>query len=87
MVDLIEKAVQDLSPETSQFKVLCFLAFRGASQPSAISDEIDVPAGTVRPTLRSLLKKGYLAQQEDGTYRSMVPFTDFISHLYSQGKK
>jgi DNA-binding IclR family transcriptional regulator len=87
VVDLIEKAVQDLSPGTSQFKVLCFLAFRGASQPSAISDETSIPAGTVRPALRSLLEKGYVRQQEDGTYRSMISFTDVISHLYSQGKK
>ena len=87
MVDLIEKAVQDLSPGTSQFKVLCFLAFRGASQPSAISDETSIPAGTVRPALRSPLEKGYVRQQEDGTYRSMISFTDVISHLYSQGKK
>jgi DNA-binding IclR family transcriptional regulator len=87
LVDLIEKAVQDLSPGTSQFKVLCFLAFRGASQPSAISDETRIPAGTVRPALRSLLEKGYVRQQEDGTYRSMISFTDVISHLYSQGKK
>jgi DNA-binding IclR family transcriptional regulator len=87
VVDLIEKAVQDLSPGTSQFKVLCFLAFRGASQPSAISDETSIPAGTVRPALRSLLEKGYVRQHEDGTYRSMISFTDVISHLYSQGKK
>jgi len=87
VVNLIEKAVQDLSPGTSQFKVLCFLAFRGASQPSAISDETSIPAGTVRPALRSLLEKGYVRQQEDGTYRSMISFTDVISHLYSQGKK
>jgi len=67
--------------------ILGWLAPLKARKPSIISDEIDVPAGTVRPALRSLLEKGYVRQQEDGTYRSMITFTDIISHLYSQGKK
>jgi DNA-binding MarR family transcriptional regulator len=85
MADLIEKATQELKPDTAQFKVLTFLAFRGASQPSAISEETGIAPGTVRPALRSLLDKGYVKQQEDGTYRSNVPFTDFVSTLF--GKK
>jgi len=81
----MEKAMQELKPDTAQFKVLAYLAFRGANQPSAISGDTGIAPGTVRPALRSLLDKGYVKQQEDGTYRSNVPFTDFVSYLF--GKK
>jgi DNA-binding MarR family transcriptional regulator len=84
MADLMEKATQELKPDTAQFKVLAFLAFRGASQPSAISEETGIAPGTVRPALRSLLDKGYVKQQDDGTYRSGVPFTDFVSYMFAK---
>ena len=84
MVELIEKATQELKPDTAQFKVLVFLAFRGESLPNAISEETGIAAGTVRPALRSLLDKGYVKQQEDGTYRSRVPFTDFVSYIFAK---
>ena len=50
-----EQALEDVSPKTSQFKVLVYLSFRGASQPTDISDQTGIPAGTVRPALRTLL--------------------------------
>jgi DNA-binding IclR family transcriptional regulator len=62
------------------------LAFKGPSQPSAISSETGIAPGTVRPALRSLLDRGYVLQQEDGGYRSLVPFTDMVSHLYASLK-
>lgn len=84
MVELIDKATQELKPDTAQFKVLAFLAFRGACLPGAISEETGIAPGTVRPALRSLLDKGYVRQQEDGTYRSAIPFTDFVSYVFSK---
>ena len=87
MPDLVDKAVQELGPWTSQFKVLVFLAFRGSCTPASISEGTGIPAGTVRPSLRSLLDKGYVKQLDDGTYKSEVPFTDFVSDLYAQIKK
>ncbi|MDP2901011.1 MAG: winged helix-turn-helix domain-containing protein [Candidatus Bathyarchaeota archaeon] len=84
MVELIEKATQELKPDTAQFKVLAFLAFRGACLPGAISEDTGIAPGTVRPALRSLLDKGYVRQQEDGTYRSAIPFTDFVSYVFSK---
>ena len=78
----IEKATQELKPDTAQFKVLVYLAFRGPSPPSAISSETGMAPGTVRPALRSLLDKNYVKQQEDGTYRSSIPFTDFVSYIF-----
>ena len=87
MSDTIEKLIQDLNPNTSQFRVLTYLAFKGPSQPNAISEETGMPPGTVRPALRGLLDKKYVSQLDDGTYKSMISFTDFISYLYSQNKK
>ncbi|HUV34188.1 MAG TPA: MarR family transcriptional regulator [Candidatus Desulfaltia sp.] len=86
MSETWDKVLKDVSPTTSQFKVLVYLAFRGPSQPSDISSETGIAPGTVRPALRTLLDKGYVAQQEDGSYRSLVPFTDVVSHLYAVQK-
>ncbi|MCW4050057.1 MAG: helix-turn-helix domain-containing protein [Candidatus Bathyarchaeota archaeon] len=83
MSETMKKLLKEISPKTSQFKVLTFLAFRGATQPSEISGETGIPAGTVRPALRTLLDKGYVEQMDDGAYRSLVPFTEIVSHLYS----
>ena len=79
--------LENVSPKTSQFKVLTLLAFKGATQPADISTDTDIPAGTVRPALRTLLDKGYAVQNEDGSYKSLVPFTEIVSHLYSVSKK
>ena len=84
MVELIEKATQELKPDTAQFKALTYLAFRGPSLPGAISDETGIAPGTVRPALRSLLEKGYVKQLEDGTYMSVIPFTDFVSYIFAK---
>ena len=82
-----EKVLSDVSPTTSQFKVLVYLSFKGAAQPSNISTETGIAAGTVRPALRTLLEKEYVKQRDDGSYHSLVPFTEIVSHLYSVGKK
>jgi DNA-binding MarR family transcriptional regulator len=84
MVEPIEKAMQELKPDTAQFKVLTYLAFRGPSPPSSISSETGIAPGTVRPALRSLLDKKYVKQQEDGTYKSSIPFTDFVSYVFAK---
>ncbi|MBM3291198.1 winged helix-turn-helix transcriptional regulator [Candidatus Bathyarchaeota archaeon] len=86
MVELMDRIINDLSPGTSQFKVMVFLSFRGPSSPSVISDETGMPSGTVRPSLRNLLEKGYVKQLEDGNYKSNIPFTEFISYLYTTTK-
>ena len=80
--ELWEKVLEDLNPSTSQFKVLLYLAFRGPCQPSEISDNTEIPPGTVRPALRTLLEKGYINQKGDGDYKSLIPFTEILSQLY-----
>ena len=82
-----EKVLGDVSPTTSQFKVLVYLSFKGAALPADISNETGIAAGTVRPALRTLLEKGYVKQREGGSYHSLVPFTEIVSHLYSVVKK
>ena len=84
MTDLIDKVMQELKPDTAQFKVLTYLAFKGASLPGAISEETGIAPGTVRPTLRSLLDKGYVKQMADSTYRSTISFTDFVSYIFTK---
>ena len=82
-----DKVLEDISPSTSQFKVLVYLSFKGVMQPTDISNETGIPAGTVRPALRTLLDKGYVQQKEDSSYMSLIPFTEIVSHLYSVVKK
>lgn len=81
------EVLENVSPKTSQFKVLTHLAFKGVTQPADISADTGIPAGTVRPALKTLLDKGYALQGENGSYKSLVPFTDCVSHLYSLNKK
>lgn len=86
MTDLLDLVLKDVSPKTVQFKVLTYLAFRGPSSPVDISEETGISPGSVRPALRTLLDKGYIKQLGDGSYRSLVPFTDIVSYLYSVSK-
>jgi DNA-binding MarR family transcriptional regulator len=78
------KVLDNISPKTSQFKILVYLAFKGPSHPSDVSKETSISQGTVRPSLRALLDKGFVNQLDDGAYKSLIPFTDIISHLYSK---
>lgn len=83
MSRLLKKMLNDLNPNTSQFKVLVYLAFKGPTSPSQISEDTGISPGTVRPALRALLSKGYLTQLKDGSYKSEIMFPDIISNLYS----
>jgi len=86
MSKLLDKALDDLTPGTSQFNVLVYLAFKGPSLPREISDDTRMSPGTVRPALRALLSKKYVAQLEDGSYQSKIAFTDFLSDIYARFK-
>ncbi len=83
MSKLLDKALKDLNPGTSQFKVLVYLAFKGPASPSQITQETGISPGTVRPALRALLSKKYLTQGMDGSYESRISFTELISDIYS----
>ena len=83
------EVLENVSSKTSQFKVLTYVAFKGASRPAELSTDTGIPAGTVRRALRTLLDKGYVVQhaRARGGYSSLVPFTDIVSHLYLVNKK
>ena len=87
MRGLLDEAFRRLSPGRSLFKILVYLSFKGVSRPSEIAEETGLPAGTVRPALRSLLEMGLVAQQEDGSYISNIPFTEIISDIYRRLSK
>lgn len=87
MADLLEKAIRELSPTTSRFKVLVYLSFKGPSLPGQVAEDTGIPSGTVRPALRFLLGKRFVAQQRDGSYRSKIAFTDIVSDLYKRQEK
>jgi DNA-binding MarR family transcriptional regulator len=82
MSNLIDKALSDLNPGTSQFQVLIYLAFKGSASPSQIAEETGISPGTVRPALRALLSKKYITQGRDGSYQSEIAFTEIISDVY-----
>jgi DNA-binding MarR family transcriptional regulator len=83
MSKLLEKALNDLSPKSSQFRVLLYLAFKGPASPSIIAEETGISPGTVRPALRALLSKKYVTQERDGSYKSKIAFTDIVSDIYA----
>ncbi|MBL7079029.1 helix-turn-helix domain-containing protein [Candidatus Bathyarchaeota archaeon] len=75
--------MKELSPKSSQFKVLIYLAFEGPSSPTQIAEDTGISPGTVRPALRALFSKKYVTQERDRSYKSKVPFTDIVSDLFT----
>jgi DNA-binding MarR family transcriptional regulator len=82
MSKLLDRALKDLSPGSSQFKVLLYLAFKGPASPSTIAEETGISPGTVRPALRALLTKRYVTQESDRSYKSKIAFTEIVSDIY-----
>jgi DNA-binding MarR family transcriptional regulator len=81
--EIWEKALKEISPKSSKFKVLIYLAFEGPASPTQIAEETGISPGTVRPALRALLSKKFVTQERDRSYRSKVPFTEIVSDLFT----
>ena len=82
---LWKQAIDKINPETSAFQVLIYLAFSIEScKPADISKATGLPPGTIRPTIRSLLKMGFVDQEPNGLYRSKIPFTEIISDMFQR---
>ena len=75
--------MKELSPKSSQFKVLIYLAFDGPASPTQIAEETGISPGTVRPALRALLSKKFVTQERNRSYKSKIPFTDIVSDLFT----
>jgi len=84
MSELAERILEELDPDTSLFKVLVYLSFRGPCRPADVSRETGIKPGTVRPALRDLLEKGFVEQVSEGVYRSLVPFTDMVALVFKK---
>jgi len=83
--DLWKQAKKKINPDTSAFQVLIYLAFsKEPCKPSEISKATGLPPGTIRPTIRSLLKMGFVDQEPNGLYISKISFTEIISDMFQR---
>jgi DNA-binding IclR family transcriptional regulator len=85
MQDLWKQVLDKINPETSLFQVLIYLAFsKEPCKPAEISKYTGLPPGTIRPAIRSLLKMGFVYQDQNGLYRSKIPFTEIVSDIFQR---
>jgi predicted transcriptional regulator len=80
--------LDQLEPDTSAYKILCHLAFRGnVLKPQEIAKELGENGSTVRARLAELKKQGLVEVKTEGYYAVISPY-DFIIKLYRDlGKK
>jgi len=83
---ILDRALEELSSTTSLFKIFLHLSIRGAMSPSQIAEETGIPPRTVRPALRTLLRRGYVKKREDGSYEAVERLTlvEVLSHIYTK---
>lgn len=83
MSDFWKQVLNKINPETSLFQVLVYLAFsKEPCKPAEISKYTGLLPGTIRPAIRSLLKMGFVYQDQNGLYRSKIPFTVIVSDIF-----
>jgi predicted transcriptional regulator len=76
------KQLDELEPETSAYKILCHLAFRGSTlKPQEIAQELGENGSTVRARLAELKKQGLVEAKPEGYYAVVSPY-DIIMKLY-----
>ena len=76
------KKLDELEPETSAYKILCHLAFRGSVlKPQEIAAELGENGSTVRARLAELKKQGLVEAKPEGYYSVVSPY-DIIMKLY-----
>jgi DNA-binding IclR family transcriptional regulator len=82
-----EAELDGLKLDTAAFKVLSYLAFRGAPlKPAQISEGTDLKPSTVRARLAEMKEKGLVTQSPAG-YNSAVNPYDILMKLYRVIKK
>jgi Mn-dependent DtxR family transcriptional regulator len=76
------KKLDELVPETSAYKILCHLAFRGSVlKPQEIAEELGENGSTVRARLAELKKQGLVEAKPEGYYSVVTPY-DIVMKLY-----
>ncbi len=80
--------LDQLEPETSAYKILCHLAFRGSIlKPQEIAEALRENGSTVRARLAELKKAGLVEGRPEG-YISIVTPYDLIMKIYrDMGRK
>lgn len=77
-----KKPLDALGLETSAFKILCYLSFRGgALKPSAIAEGVGMKASTVRARLAELKRIGLISATPEGYVSNLLPY-DILMRLY-----
>lgn len=81
------KKLDELEPQTSAYKILCHLAFRGSVlKPQEIAGELGENGSTVRARLAELKKQGLVEAKPEGYYSTVSPY-DIIMKLYRDLEK
>jgi len=79
--------IDELEPQTSAYKILCHLAFRGSTlKPQEIAHELGENGSTVRARLAELKKQGLVEVKPEGYYSIISPY-DIIMKLYRDLEK
>jgi len=79
--------LDELDPETSAFKILVHLTFRGqAMKPIDISRELGENSSSVRARLAELKRDGLVDSRGDG-YVALITAYDVLMKLYRRPKE
>jgi len=74
--------LDQLEVETSAYKILCHLAFRGSVlKPQEIAGALGENGSTVRARLAELKKQGLVEARPDGYVSAVTPY-DLIMKVY-----
>ncbi len=74
--------LDEIEPDTSAYKILCHLAFRGnVLKPQEIAAELGENGSTVRARLAELRKQGLVDARPEGYIAVVTPY-DIIIKLY-----
>jgi DNA-binding transcriptional ArsR family regulator len=74
--------LDQIEPDTSAYKILCHLAFRGSVlKPQEIAEALKENGSTVRARLAELKKQGLVDARPEGYVAVVTPY-DIIIKLY-----
>jgi predicted transcriptional regulator len=83
----VAEKLDEIDPETSAYRILCYLAFRDAkAKPQDISNALHENASTVRARLAELKRDGLVDARPDG-YVATVKAYDIIMKVYRDLRK